>query len=196
MTGTLNLALIAERIGDVETSRPVLAALAFIVVGISLKLALFPLHVWLPNAYAYAPSVATVFLAATATKVAIYLLASASIFSELRFSHRSARCSLGLLALPRDLARATVAAFQSDLKRMFAYSSVAQIGYITLGLSLGTVTGVTGGLVHLLNHALIKGAIFMGLGAMVFRLARSSSTTSPASARRCRSPRARSCLPG
>ncbi len=65
---------------------------------------------------------------------------------------------------------ATVAVFQSNLKRMFAYSSVAQIGYITLGLSLTTVTGLTGGLVHLLNHALIKGAIFMGLGAVVYRI--------------------------
>ena len=65
--------MIAERIVASSSTAPVLAALAFIVVGISLKLALFPLHVWLPNAYAYAPSFATVFLAATATKVAIYL---------------------------------------------------------------------------------------------------------------------------
>lgn len=172
MTGTLNLVLIAERIGDAETSRPVLAALAFIVVGISLKLALFPLHVWLPNAYAYAPSVATVFLSATATKVAVYLLAryEYSVFGE---SFVLGDLSLGVVLLGFSIAAifgaATVAVFQSDLKRMFAYSSVGQIGYITLGLSLGTVTGVTGGLVHLLNHALIKGAIFMGLGAIVFR---------------------------
>ena len=75
MTGSLNLADIAERLGRPGPTirAPVLAALAFITVGISLKLALFPLHVWLPNAYAYAPSTATVFLAATATKVAIYL---------------------------------------------------------------------------------------------------------------------------
>ena len=57
-----------------EHSRPIVAALAFITVGIGLKLALFPLHVWLPNAYAYAPSWVTAFLSATATKVAIYLL--------------------------------------------------------------------------------------------------------------------------
>ena len=96
MTGTLNLALIAERIGAVETSRPVLAALAFIVVGISMKLALFPLHVWLPNAYTYAPSVATVFLAATATKVAVYLLAALRIFGlrrELRLRRPVATAS-------------------------------------------------------------------------------------------------------
>lgn len=172
MTGTLNLALIAERIVDVESSRPILAALAFIVVGISMKLALFPLHFWLPNAYAYAPSVATIFLSATATKVAVYLLAryeysvfgAAFVFGDL---------SLGVVLLAFSIAAifgaSTVAVFQSDVKRMFAYSSVGQIGYITLGLSLGTVTGVTGGLVHLVNHALIKGAIFMGLGAIVFR---------------------------
>jgi len=173
MTGTLNLVLIAERIADVETSRPVLAALAFIVVGISLKLALFPLHVWLPNAYTYAPSVATVFLAATATKVAVYLLARYE-YSVFGASFVFGDLSLGVVLLGFSIAAifgaATVAVFQADLKRMFAYSSVAQIGYITLGLSLGTVAGVTGGLVHLLNHALIKGAIFMGLGAIVFRL--------------------------
>jgi multicomponent Na+:H+ antiporter subunit D len=172
MTGTLNLALIAERIVDVETTRPVLAALAFIVVGISLKLALFPLHVWLPNAYTYAPSVATVFLAATATKVAIYLFARFvySVFgASLVFARLPLTEILVALSVAAMFGAATVAVFQSDLKRMFAYSSVAQIGYITLGLSLATVTGLTGGLVHLLNHALIKGAIFMGLGAVVYR---------------------------
>jgi multicomponent Na+:H+ antiporter subunit D len=63
-----------ERLRDVESSRPVLAALAFLTVGISLKLALFPLHQWLPNAYTYAPSAVTAFLAATATKVSVYVL--------------------------------------------------------------------------------------------------------------------------
>ena len=76
LTGTLNMADIAARLGPIATQNfpAMVTALAFLTVGISLKLALFPLHVWLPNAYAYAPSWATVFLAATATKVAIYLL--------------------------------------------------------------------------------------------------------------------------
>ena len=172
MTGTLNLALMAERIADVEVSRPILAALAFIVVGISMKLALFPLHVWLPNAYAYAPSVATIFLAATATKVAIYLFAR-YVFSVFGRSFVFADLPLTETLLTFSVAAifgaGAVAIFQSDLKRMFAYSSVAQVGYITLGLSLATLTGITGALVHILNHALIKGAIFMALGAVVFR---------------------------
>ncbi len=175
MTGTLNLTLIAERIVHAESARPILAALAFIVVGISLKLALFPLHVWLPNAYAYAPSFATVFLAATATKVAIYLFAR-FVFSVFGvgfvFADLPVTPILVVLSVAAIFGAATVAVFQSDVKRMFAYSSVAQVGYITLGLALATVTGVTGGLVHLLNHAMMKAAIFMGLGAFFFRVGR------------------------
>src|SRR3972149_5873173 len=73
-TGTLNMADMAARLPRGTAARPVLAALAFITVGISLKLALFPLHLWLPNAYAYAPSAVTAFIAATATKVSVYVL--------------------------------------------------------------------------------------------------------------------------
>jgi len=175
MTGTLNLSLIAERLGDVQSMRPIIAAMAFILVGISLKLALFPLHAWLPNAYAFAPSVATVLLAATATKVAVYLFARYlyGVFGADRlWPDEALSAMLMALSLAGIFGASIVAVFQSNLKRMFAYSSVGQIGYITLGLSLATVTGVTGGLVHLLNHALIKGAIFMGLGAIVYRLGR------------------------
>jgi multicomponent Na+:H+ antiporter subunit D len=172
MTGTLNLGLMAERLGDIEQTRPVLAALAFIIVGISLKLALFPLHVWLPNAYAYAPSVATIFLAATATKVAIYLFVRYlfSVFGAgFVFADLPVTAILTVLSIGAIFGAGTVAVFQADIKRMFAYSSVAQVGYITLGIAMATVTGLTGGLVHIVNHALIKGAIFMVLGAAVYR---------------------------
>ena len=172
MTGTLNLALIAERIVDIESTRPVLAALAFIVVGISLKLALFPLHVWLPNAYAYAPSFATVFLAATATKIAIYLFVRFlfSVFGVgLVFTDLPVSLILIVLSVAAMFGAATVAVFQSDIKRMLAYSSVGQIGYITLGIALANLNGLTGGMVHVLNHALIKGSLFMSIGAVVFR---------------------------
>ncbi len=172
-TGTLNLGLIAERLAAVEASRPALTALAFITVGISLKLALFPLHVWLPNAYAYAPSTATVFLSATATKVAIYLFARYlfSVFgAHFVFSQLPVTAILVTLSVAAVFGAAAVAVFQSDVKRMFAYSSVAQIGYITLGLAMATLTGLTGGIVHIVNHALIKGALFMALGAVALRV--------------------------
>jgi multicomponent Na+:H+ antiporter subunit D len=171
MTGTLNLALLTERLADVATTRPVLAGLAFIIVGISLKLALFPLHVWLPNAYAYAPSFATVFLAAAATKVAIYLFVRYlyTVFgAEFVFDDLPVSPILILLSVAAIFGAAIVAVFQSDLKRMMAYSSVGQVGYITLGIALANQNALTGGLVHILNHALIKSTLFMALGATAF----------------------------
>lgn len=169
MTGTLNLADMAERLGAVQGTRPVLAALAFLTVGISLKLALFPLHQWLPNAYAYAPSAIAAFLAASATKVAVYVLLRFyySVFSGSEvFEKLPMQEMMLLLALGGMFVASAVAIFQTDLKRLFAYSSVAQIGYIILGLSFGTVTGLTATIVHLANHALTKGAIFMLLGGV------------------------------
>jgi multicomponent Na+:H+ antiporter subunit D len=173
LTGTLNIADITSRIGDVSHQRPQLAALAFLTVGISLKLALFPLHLWLPNAYAYAPSAATAFLSATATKVALYLLLRFyfSVFGQSRvFAHLPLPEVLLVLSLAAMFVASTVAVFQQDVKRMFAYSSVAQIGYITLGASFVSQTGLTGGIVHLFNHAVAKGAIFLLLGCVALRI--------------------------
>ncbi len=173
VTGTLNLTDLATRLPVIEYTRPVYAALAFITVGISLKLALFPLHVWLPNAYAYAPSVATVFLAATATKVAVYLLLRFlfSVFGvQIVFDTLPVTQIFLVLSVCAMFGASIVAIFEDDLKRMLAYSSVAQIGYITLGLCLANQSGVTGSMVHLFNHAIMKAALFMALGAVVFRL--------------------------
>ena len=94
MTGTLNLADMGRRIAAVQGTRPVLAALAFLTVGVSLKLALFPLHQWLPNAYTFAPSAVSAFLAATATKVAVYVLLRFyfSVFGESAGVRAVCRC--------------------------------------------------------------------------------------------------------
>jgi multicomponent Na+:H+ antiporter subunit D len=75
-----------------------------------------------------------------------------------------------VLSLAAMFVASTVAIFQHDIKRMFAYSSVAQIGYITLGVSLDSATGLTAGIVHLFNHALTKGALFLLLGSFALRL--------------------------
>jgi len=172
MTGTLNLADMASRLAGIENSRPVLAALAFLTVGISLKLALFPLHVWLPNAYAFAPSVATAFLAATATKVAVYLLLRYffTVFgASVIFAHLPTTEVFLLLSVAAMFGASIVAVFQENVKRMLAYSSVAQIGYITLGIAIANQAGLTGGIVHLFNHALMKGALFLAIGAVVYQ---------------------------
>jgi len=173
MTGTLNMTDLAERLPAVADTRTVRAAFAFLTVGVSLKLALFPLHLWLPNAYAYSPSVVAAFLAATATKVAVYVLLRIffTIFGA-RFSFDVMELEYILLplALIGAVSMSIVAIFQVNVKRMLAYSSVAQIGYIILGISLVSESGLTGGIVHLFNHALIKVTLFMALGCISYRV--------------------------
>ena len=173
MTGTLNMTDMAARLDTFGGTRTVLVTFAFLTVGISLKMALFPLHLWLPGAYAYAPSVATAFLAATATKVSVYILLR-FIFTLFKpqFAFEMLNFDLGLMALAilGIFAASTIAIFQTNVKRMLAYSSVAQIGYMVLGISFATVTGLTAGIVHLLNHALIKGGLFLAMGCIALRL--------------------------
>lgn len=173
MTGTLNMADLAERLPALFDTRTVRAALAFLTVGISLKLALFPLHLWLPNAYAYAPSAVTAFLAGTATKVAIYVLLRVffTIFGvAFAFGDTPLDEILLILAMAAILIASVIAIFQTDAKRMLAYSSVAQIGYIIAGISLGTVVGLSAGLIHMFNHAIIKTALFIALGCVVYQI--------------------------
>jgi multicomponent Na+:H+ antiporter subunit D len=172
-TGTLNMADLAQRLPLLENVRGVRVAFAFLTVGLSLKLALFPLHLWLPNAYTYAPSVVTAFLAATATKVAIYVLLRIfyTVFgAEFSFEVMPLGSILMVLAVLAMFTASAVAIFQSDAKRMFAYSSVAQIGYMILGISLASVLGVAAGMLHLFNHALMKAALFLALGCVFWRI--------------------------
>ena len=173
VTGSLNIADMAERVAPVTDSRTVRAAFAFMAVGIAMKAALFPLHVWLPNAYAYAPSVVTAFLAATATKVSIYVLLRI-YFTLFGPTFSVDTMSLDLLLLPLAIAAmfvgSAVAIFQPDIKRMLAYSSVAQIGYMIFGIGIATTIGLTAGILHLFNHALMKAALFLAMGCIFYRL--------------------------
>ncbi len=173
MTGTLNMADLAARLPELMDSRPVRAAFAFIVVGAGLKLALFPLHWWLPNAYTHAPSVVSAFLAGTATKVGVLILLR-FVFSVFGVSFAFGIMPLGAIltafALIAIIYGSLIAVFQNDLKRMLAYSSLAQVGYIVLGIGLGNLNGLIAGLVHLFNHAAMKGALFLALAAVFHRI--------------------------
>jgi multicomponent Na+:H+ antiporter subunit D len=173
MTGTLNMEDLAQRLPLIEGNRTIPVAFAFLTVGISLKLALFPLHLWLPNAYAFAPSAVTAFIASTATKVAVYMLLR-FVFTVFGVAFSFDVMRLDLILLPLSLiailAMSLVAIYQESGKRLLAFSSVAQIGYMVLGISLASVTGVAAGILHLFNHALIKGALFMVMGCIMYRV--------------------------
>ena len=173
LTGTLNMLDLAQRLPEVADSRTARTGFAFLTVGLGLKIALFPLHLWLPNAYAFAPSAVSAFLAATATKVAVYVLLRFvfSVFGvEFALGAMPLAIGLAVLGSIAVLSASTVAIFQQNLKRMLAYSSVAQVGYLALGVSLATPTGLTATLLHLFNHALMKGALFVALGCIAWRI--------------------------
>lgn len=175
MTGTLNMADLSQRLPELYNHRTIHTAFAFIMVGFALKLALFPLHLWLPNAYTYAPTVVSVFLAATATKVAVYVMLRMvfSVFGLSFIENTPADELFILLCVMGILSMSFYAIYQKDSKRLLAYSSVAQIGYMMLGIGLGSVLGVTATMVHLFNHALMKGALFMAIGTLVYRVSSS-----------------------
>jgi len=171
-TGTLNMADLAERLPAVFEHKTVHTGFAFIVIGIALKLALFPLHLWLPNAYTYAPTVVTIFLAATATKVAVYLMLRVffTVFPDGFALNTPADELFIILGLAGILIASVYAIYQTDIKRLLAYSSVAQIGYMALGIGFASAMGVTATMLHLFNHALMKGALFMAVGAIIYRI--------------------------
>lgn len=169
MTGTLNMADMAVRLQEVSEINPILVAAGFITVGLALKAALFPLHVWMPNAYTFSPHVVTVFLAACATKVSLYVLIRFDFFvlqphlsgHEFQFSY-----FLMPLAGLAILIASGVAMFEKNLKRLLAWSSVAQIGYIILGASLISAAGLTASVLHMFNHALAKGGLFLAVACL------------------------------
>ncbi|MEL6955633.1 MAG: monovalent cation/H+ antiporter subunit D family protein [Pseudomonadota bacterium] len=169
-TGTLNMADLSEMLPGLTSNRTVQAGFAFIIIGLGLKAAMWPLHQWLPNAYAYAPSFVTTFLAATATKVALYALIRwlFTVFSpEFAFEAASFEWIFAPLAIAAMVVCSFQAVFQVDVRRTLAYSSVAQVGYMLLGVSLATAAGLSAGLFHLFNHALMKGGLFMAVAGVV-----------------------------
>ena len=173
MTGTLNMADLSARIGDVSHTRTVAAGVVFVVLGMGLKAAVFPLHAWLPAAYAQSPSSAAAFLAGTSTKVSIYVLARFlfDLFGvDLAFERLGFGIFLIALAIAGVLAGSAVAVFQDSVKRLLAWSSIAQLGYMMLGLGLATAGGIAASVLHLFNHAVMKVALFLAVGNLVYRV--------------------------
>jgi multicomponent Na+:H+ antiporter subunit D len=172
VTGTLNITDLSVQIVGIKDSIAVQAALAFFVIGVAMKAAVFPLHVWLTNAYTNAPSFVSAFLSATATKVSLYVLVRL-IFSVFGVEFTLGQVALGdvllVFGLIAALAGAVIAIYQRNVKRILAYSSVSQIGYLLVAIGLASHTGVVAFLSHVAAHALAKSALFMVAGCVIFR---------------------------
>ena len=180
-TGTLNLTDIVDRLNELGTNQAAITGLAFMLAGIMVKAGVFPVHIWLPAAYSFAPSAVSSLLAAVATKVAIYYFARLlfGIFADITLL---VEFFLLYILMPVSIIGiffGTIAAiYQTDLKRLFALSSIAQIGYITLAFSLNSHSGISAGFIHIINHALIKGSIFMAIGIFAFGIGKRATMTS------------------
>ena len=169
-TGTLNMADLATRIPELITSTAVVSGLIFVFLGLSIKMALIPLHGWLPGAYANAPNSVAPLLASTVTKVALVAwvrIEYSLIAPGIEVSHVAVLVLLEDIGVLAAVIGGALALVQTDVKRIFAYGGISHIGLILVGVSLGNSTAMAGGLFYLINDALMQATLFMIAGAVV-----------------------------
>lgn len=171
MTGSLNMADIAERIAPFVNSPLFALAVGCFVIGFGIKMALFPLHGWQPDAYTYAHPGAAALIAGIMSKIPSYAMIR-FLFYMFKVDNpviNSALNVLGIMGVAGILIGSVMAMAQYDFRRMLAYSSVAQIGYIAIGLAMGNLYGFIGAVLHIVNHAFMKCALFFVIGGIEYR---------------------------
>jgi len=174
-TGSLNMVDVANILSGLHGSSTILVAFILCMLGIWIKMALFPMHVWLPNAYSYSPVAFARIVAPLMTKVMVYVMIRLMItvfgldyiFETLNLSE-----AVVWLATFAVLAGAVMALAQKNLKKMLAYIIVCEIGYMVGGAWMGNQLGMTGAILHILNDALMTFALFLAVGSMVYKLKR------------------------
>jgi len=144
------------------------------LIGCFIKAGAIPLHVWLPDAHPAAPSPISAFLSGIMIKIGTYgiiRVISPNISIEFPVANIGNILSLIIIvvAILSMFIGVFLALIQTDVKRLLAYHSISQMGYILLGIGLGTKLGLAGGLYHIINHAIFKGLLFLGIGAVIFR---------------------------
>jgi proton-translocating NADH-quinone oxidoreductase chain N len=168
MAGTLNFSALTTAFTGAANVWIYIAAL-FVFVGFGVKAAVFPLHTWLPDAYTAAPAPVSALLAGIVIGPGIFALAKVFFTSFLSIQNLWAPM-FAVLSVVTMLVGNITALMQTDLKRMLAYSSIGQVGYMLIGLAVGTQMGLTGTFLQFFNHALMKGSAFLCAGAIIYRL--------------------------
>jgi len=173
VTGNLNMGYIHREIAEAWAYYPrnLQAAAGLFVVGFGVKSALFPLHVWLPDAHSSAPTPSSAILSGVVIKVyAVAIIKILFTIFGLELLKELPIANLFLIFSSLSIIFGSVFAIaQSDIKRMLAYSSVAQIGYVYLGIDLATSSGIQGALFHVLNHAVMKVGLFLVAGVIIYK---------------------------
>jgi multicomponent Na+:H+ antiporter subunit D len=172
-TGTLNMADLAAHLVTISGSKVILAAFLICLTGLFMKMALFPLHAWLPNAYAYAPSAAAGIIAPLTTKVMVYVLIRITLFvftPGITFARLPLNHAMVWLAVIAIVMGSILALAQKSLKKMLVYIIVAEVGYMVGGLWLGNRIGITGSILHIVNDAAMTLCVFLAAGSLLFKL--------------------------
>lgn len=173
VTGHLNMGFVSGEIAGAFALFPlnINVAMGLFIVGFGIKAAMFPLHIWLPDAHSSAPAPSSALLSGLVVKIYIMVLGRLlfQVFGAEIFENIPVPDVLMFLAVLGMLFGSIWAMNQVEFKRMLAYSSVAQIGYIFLGLSLLTQGGIEGGLFHMVSHALTKSMLFLAAGAIYYK---------------------------
>lgn len=173
VTGSLNMADIATILPPFYQSKAVLAAFIICMVGVWVKMAFFPLHAWLPNAYTYAPSVSSSLIAPLVTKVMIYVMIRLmlSVFTpQYVFATLSIADPIVWLAVIAITMGAILALTARNLKKMLTYVIIAEVGYMVGGAWLGNRAGMTGAILHIVNDALMTLCVFLVAGNIVYKV--------------------------
>lgn len=172
-TGTLNMVDLSTSLAAAGyDSRVVLGAFGLVVTGLLVKVALFPVHSWQPGAYASAPRSISVLISALVSTVAAYAVARVcfTVFTVDFFAAVPvARRALLTVAAVSIVAGSVLAILQRDLRRMLAYSSVAQFGMVVAAVALLSETAAVGAVIHLVGHAVLKGGLFAAVGLVSLR---------------------------
>jgi multicomponent Na+:H+ antiporter subunit D len=171
-TGFTNITLIGESIQNAYALYPfnIIIALGFMVIGLGIKAAIFPFHIWLPDAHSSAPSTSSAILSAIVIKVYILVFVKVlfRVFGVDILNDLNIPLILLVIAGVGMIMGSIFAIAQKDVKRMLGYSSVAQIGYILLGIALLSFSGLRAAFFHILSHGLMKTALFLSVGEIIF----------------------------
>jgi multicomponent Na+:H+ antiporter subunit D len=172
LTGSLNMGDLLSILPGLYPLNAVFVALLLILVGTWIKMAFFPLHGWLPNAYTYAPSAAGCLVAPLVTKVSVYIMIRImlSVFSPQYVYGMGLSKIIVWMAVIAILSGSILALAQTDFKKMLTYLIVAEVGYMVGGAWLASATGLTGAILHIVNDALMTLCLFIFAGIVIYKI--------------------------
>ena len=164
MAGTVNFAHLSKALHGQPLNLWLYMVFGLLVIGFGIKSAIVPMHTWLPDAHPEAPTPISAMLSGMLIETGLYGLCRVLF---LIYEPPSFSMTIAVLSVVTMCVANLLALLQQDIKRLLAYSSIAQIGYMLVGLSAGSTYGMLGLATHVFNHSLMKGLAFLSSGSLI-----------------------------